>query len=81
MRRGLCRVLVRKPEGRNHLEDPHIDGRVVLSWIFGIGASQGHDKNLVFTILFLCHLNLTVQFWHPFKISLGIQLSHVINQV
>ena len=25
-RRGVYRVLVGKPEGRNHLEDPDVDG-------------------------------------------------------
>jgi hypothetical protein len=25
-KRGACRVLVGKPEGRNHLEDPGADG-------------------------------------------------------
>jgi hypothetical protein len=34
-RRGVCRVLVRKPEGNNHLEDPGVDGRIILGWIFG----------------------------------------------
>jgi hypothetical protein len=33
-RRGACRVLVGKPEGKNHLEDPGLDGRIVLKWIF-----------------------------------------------
>ena len=30
-----------KPEGKNHLEDPGIDGRTVLRWIFGkwVGGS------------------------------------------
>jgi len=28
-RRCVCRVLVGKPEGKNHLEDPGIDGRVI----------------------------------------------------
>jgi len=32
-RKGVCRVLVGKPEGKNHLEDPDIDGRI-LRWIF-----------------------------------------------
>ena len=34
-RRGVYRVLVGKPEGRNHLGDPGIDGRIILKWIFG----------------------------------------------
>ena len=33
-RRDLCRVLVRQPEGKNHLEDPGVDGRIIVSWIF-----------------------------------------------
>jgi hypothetical protein len=28
------RVLVGKPEGKNHLEDPSVDGRIILRWIF-----------------------------------------------
>jgi len=26
--------LVGKPEGKNHLEDPGVDGRIILKWIF-----------------------------------------------
>jgi hypothetical protein len=26
-------ILVRKPEGNNHLEDPDLDGRTILKWI------------------------------------------------
>jgi hypothetical protein len=32
--RNAYRVLVGKPEGRNHLEDPDVDGRIILKWIF-----------------------------------------------
>jgi hypothetical protein len=28
--RGACRILVRRPERRNHLEDPGVDGRIIL---------------------------------------------------
>jgi len=33
-RRGAHRVLVGRPEGRDHLEDPSVDGRIILKWIF-----------------------------------------------
>jgi hypothetical protein len=33
-RRDAYRVLVGKPEERNHLEDPGIDGRIILKCIF-----------------------------------------------
>jgi len=33
VRRGVCRVLVGKPERKNHLGDPGIDGRIILRWI------------------------------------------------
>ena len=33
-RRGLYRVVVGKPEERDHLGDPGIDGRIILRWIF-----------------------------------------------
>jgi len=32
--RGMYRVLVGKPEVRRHLEDPGVDGRIILRWIF-----------------------------------------------
>jgi hypothetical protein len=31
-RRGVYRALMGKPEGRNHLEDPGVDGRIILKW-------------------------------------------------
>ena len=33
-RRDVYRVLVGKPEGKNHLVNLGIDGRAVLNWIF-----------------------------------------------
>jgi hypothetical protein len=32
--RGAYRVLVGRPEGRNHLGEPGVDGRIILKWIF-----------------------------------------------
>jgi len=32
--RGLCRVMVGKPEGKDHLEDPGVDGRIILRRVF-----------------------------------------------
>jgi len=34
VRRGAYRVMVRKPEGRDHLEDSDVDGSTVLRTIF-----------------------------------------------
>jgi len=31
---GVHRVLLGKPEGKNHLEDPDVDGMIILRWIF-----------------------------------------------
>jgi hypothetical protein len=42
-RRGY-RVLVGKPERKKHLEDPRVDGRIILRWIFrkwNVGAWTG----------------------------------------
>jgi hypothetical protein len=41
-RRGVHRVLVGKSEGKNHLEGPGVDGRIILkriftTWAWGIG--------------------------------------------
>jgi hypothetical protein len=33
-RRGAFRVLVGKPEVRRHLEDPGVDGRIILKGVF-----------------------------------------------
>jgi len=33
-RRGVFRVLVGKPEERDHVGDPGADGRIILRWIF-----------------------------------------------
>jgi len=42
--KGVYRVLVAKPEGKRPLEDPSIDGRIILRWIFrkwDVGAWTG----------------------------------------
>ena len=33
-RRGACRVLVEKPEGKRPLGKPGVDGRAIIKWIF-----------------------------------------------
>jgi len=33
-KRRVFRVLVGKPEGKNHLGDLDVDGRIILRWIF-----------------------------------------------
>jgi len=33
--RGVHRVQVGKPEGKSHLSNPDVDGRIILRWIFG----------------------------------------------
>ena len=33
-RKGIYRILEGKPEGRHHLEQPGVDGRTILRWIF-----------------------------------------------
>ena len=33
-RRGVCRVLVGKSEGRSIMEDAGVDGRIILKYIF-----------------------------------------------
>jgi hypothetical protein len=32
--RGAYRILLEKPDGKNHLEDRGVDGRIILKWIF-----------------------------------------------
>jgi len=34
-RRGVYRIWVGKPEGKNHLEDPGLDGGIILRWVLG----------------------------------------------
>ena len=31
----MYRILVGNPEGKNHLGDPGVDGRIIFRWIFG----------------------------------------------
>jgi hypothetical protein len=44
--RGSCRVLVKKLEGRNHLIDPGVGGRIILIWIFErLDGGHGLDQS------------------------------------
>ena len=43
-RRGVYRVLEEKLEGKNHLGDPSVDGKIIFRWIFSkwnVGAWTG----------------------------------------
>ena len=45
-RRGVYRGLVGKPDGKNHLEDPGIDGRIILEGFSGSGTwGHGLDRS------------------------------------
>jgi hypothetical protein len=43
--RSVCRILGEKPEKNSHLEDPGVDGRIIIRWIFrkGSGGLGGMD--------------------------------------
>jgi hypothetical protein len=67
-RRGVYRVLVGKPEGKNHLEDTGIDGRIILRWIFrrwdvggmdSIELVQDRDR-------WRAHVNAAMNLWVPY---------------
>jgi hypothetical protein len=45
-RRGAYRVVVGKPEGKDHFEDPGICGRIILKWISKeVGWGHGLDRS------------------------------------
>ena len=39
--RGAYRVLVGWPDGKNHLENLSVDGRMILKWIFKKREGEG----------------------------------------
>jgi hypothetical protein len=43
-RRYAYRFLVGKPEGKITLEDPDVEGKIILKWIFG-KWNRGHGLN------------------------------------
>jgi hypothetical protein len=50
-RRGAYRALVGKPEGRNHLEDRGVDGRIILKWIFERLGGGDRWRALVYAVM------------------------------
>jgi len=49
-RRSVHRALVWKPEERDHLEDPSVDGRITIRWIFrkwdvGVWIELAQDRD------------------------------------
>ena len=42
---GVYRVLVGNPAGKNHVENPGVDGSIILIWIFRIWYVGGMDWN------------------------------------
>jgi len=44
-RRGVYRVLVGEPEGKDHLGDPDIDGKIILIWIVGKWIELAQDRD------------------------------------
>jgi len=44
--RGLCRVLVEKPEEIDNLEDPGVDGRIILRWtgLIWLRTGTGNER-------------------------------------
>jgi hypothetical protein len=44
-RRGAYRALVGKPEGRRRLEDPGVDGKIILKWTCERDGGHGLDQS------------------------------------
>ena len=48
-----------KPEGRNHLKDPGVDGRIILKWIYEMWdggmdwIDHAQDRVLVNAVMYL----------------------------
>ena len=61
-RGSVYRVVVWKREGKNHLEDPGVDGRIILRWIFRIWDGSMDWIDLAQdTNMWLAHVNVVMK--------------------
>jgi hypothetical protein len=69
-RRCIYRILVGKPEGKSHLGDPGLDGRMILRWVFvkwDMGALDSSVECIKYTLV-LYYMNL-VLCWREYSLT------------